>query len=183
MKHQKFNWLSLIGLILLLGLITACGGGTDTTTEEESEVPAATESSESEEVADEEAMDEEAMDEEAMDEGAMDDLPEVCDGQDGHGMKIGFGNLGESVPFAVQVREGIESVAADCNVEIVNGEQRAGSPNCHRQYALIYDAGSGRRHPVQRPWQYRRLYLRHRRRHSHDCHRHRSRGLLRIYGC
>jgi ribose transport system substrate-binding protein len=46
-------------------------------------------------------------------------LPEICQGQDGMGRKVGFANLGESVPFAVQVREGIQKVAKDCNVELV----------------------------------------------------------------
>ena len=50
------------------------------------------------------------------------DKADVCQGLDGGGIKVGFGNLGESVPFAVQVREGIEKVAAECNVEIVNAD-------------------------------------------------------------
>ena len=45
-------------------------------------------------------------------------LPEDCQGQDGTGLKVGFANLGESVPFAVQVREGIEKVAKECNLEV-----------------------------------------------------------------
>ena len=49
-------------------------------------------------------------------------LPEECQGQDGAGLKVGFANLGESVPFAVQVREGIEKVAKECNLEIVNAD-------------------------------------------------------------
>jgi ribose transport system substrate-binding protein len=49
-------------------------------------------------------------------------LPEECQGQDGTGLKVGFANLGESVPFAVQVREGIEAVAEPCNLEIVNAD-------------------------------------------------------------
>lgn len=49
-------------------------------------------------------------------------LPEVCQGQDGEGRKVGFGNLGESVPFAVLVREGIERVAEECNLEILNAD-------------------------------------------------------------
>ena len=110
MQRKKFNWLGLLGLIILLGLIVACGGGADDSSEEEGDTPDVTESTDSEEA------------EEAMEEEEMADLPEVCDGQDGGGMKIGFGNLGESVPFAVQVREGIEKVAADCNVEIVNAD-------------------------------------------------------------
>lgn len=51
-------------------------------------------------------------------------LPEVCQGQDGSGMKVGFANLGESVPFAVSVREGIELVAEQCNLEIVTADNQ-----------------------------------------------------------
>ncbi len=54
----------------------------------------------------------------AGDAGAGD----VCQGQDGSGLKVGFGNLGEQVPFAVQVRESIESIAAECGLEIVNAD-------------------------------------------------------------
>ena len=46
-------------------------------------------------------------------------LPAECQGQDGTGLKVGFANLGESVPFAVQVREGIQEVARQCNVQLV----------------------------------------------------------------
>lgn len=46
-------------------------------------------------------------------------LPEVCQGQDGEGRRIGFANLGESVPFAVLVREGIQKVAEQCNLEVL----------------------------------------------------------------
>lgn len=46
-------------------------------------------------------------------------LPEVCEGQDGEGRRIGFANLGESVPFAVLVREGIQEVAEQCNLEVL----------------------------------------------------------------
>lgn len=47
---------------------------------------------------------------------------DVCQGQDGEGRTVGFGNLGESVPFAVLVREGIESAAAECNLQVVNAD-------------------------------------------------------------
>src|SRR5690606_16965703 len=46
------------------------------------------------------------------------DLPEVCRGQDGSGLKVGFANLAESSDFAVIVREGIQRVAEACNVEL-----------------------------------------------------------------
>lgn len=51
-------------------------------------------------------------------------MPEVCQGQDGSGLTVGFGNLGESVPFAVTVREGIERVADECGLEIVNADNQ-----------------------------------------------------------
>jgi ribose transport system substrate-binding protein len=53
---------------------------------------------------------------------ATDELPAVCQGQDGQGRRVGFANLGQSVPFAVLVREGIERVAKDCHVEILNAD-------------------------------------------------------------
>ena len=49
-------------------------------------------------------------------------LDPVCQGRDGENRTVGFANLGESVPFAVSVREGIERVAELCNVEIVNAD-------------------------------------------------------------
>lgn len=59
---------------------------------------------------------------EAGDDEAAADLPEVCEGQDGEGRTVGFANIGEAVPFAVLVREGIEGVADECNVNIVNAD-------------------------------------------------------------
>jgi ABC-type sugar transport system substrate-binding protein len=53
---------------------------------------------------------------------AAGELAEVCQGQDGTGRRVGFANLGESVPFAVQVRTGIERVAEQCNVQILNAD-------------------------------------------------------------
>lgn len=58
------------------------------------------------------------------DEGAEVAEDDVCQGQDGTGMKVGFANLGESVPFAVLVREGIERVAQECGVELVTADNQ-----------------------------------------------------------
>lgn len=52
------------------------------------------------------------------------DLPEVCQGQDGDGLTVGFANIGESVPFAVLVREGIEEVASQCNLSLVTADNQ-----------------------------------------------------------
>lgn len=54
--------------------------------------------------------------------GGGGDLHEVCQGQDGSGLKVGFANIGESVPFAVIVRQGIEAVAEACNLELVHAD-------------------------------------------------------------
>lgn len=50
------------------------------------------------------------------------ELPEVCQGQDGQGRRVGFANLGESVPFAVLVREGMERVAEQCDVALLSAD-------------------------------------------------------------
>jgi ribose transport system substrate-binding protein len=46
-------------------------------------------------------------------------LPEVCQGQSGEGLKVGFANISEEFPFTVQVREGLENVAAECGLELI----------------------------------------------------------------
>lgn len=51
-------------------------------------------------------------------------VADVCQGQDGSGLRVGFANLGESVPFAVSVREGIERVAEECNLEVVTADNQ-----------------------------------------------------------
>lgn len=119
---KRFKLVNLIALLVLATLIAACGGSSEPAAPAEeapaAEEPASEESAAAEEA--EEAMEEEAAEEEVMEEAA--NLPDVCQGQDGSGLRVGFGNLGEQVPFAVQVREGIESVAADCGLEIVNAD-------------------------------------------------------------
>jgi ribose transport system substrate-binding protein len=49
-------------------------------------------------------------------EPAADD---VCQGQSGEGLKVGFANISEEFPFTVQVREGLEQVAAECGLELI----------------------------------------------------------------
>lgn len=46
-------------------------------------------------------------------------LPEVCEGQDGSGLKIGVTTTADTQEFAVTVREGIEDVAAECNLDTI----------------------------------------------------------------
>lgn len=52
------------------------------------------------------------------DDGAA-DLPEVCDGQDGTGLTVGYGDLTSGIPFVTQVADNIREVADACNLEIL----------------------------------------------------------------
>ena len=47
------------------------------------------------------------------------DLPAVCDGQDGSGLKVAYGDLATGIPFVTQVWNNIQEVADACNLEIV----------------------------------------------------------------
>lgn len=97
----------VIASVAMVALIAAgCGDGDDE--------PAATDDGDTVEDAD---VDDDADDEEPAAAG-----DERCEGQDGEGRTVGFGNLGEAVPFAVLVREGIEEVGSECNLNIVNAD-------------------------------------------------------------
>lgn len=43
-------------------------------------------------------------------------LPEVCDGQDGEGRRIGVTTTADTQEFALTVRERVEKIAAECNL-------------------------------------------------------------------
>lgn len=103
--NLKWNMIGLLVVVTLIGLLAACGG----VSAPPAEAPAAPAEEPSEAPV-------------AEAPAAAAELPEVCQGLDGQGRRVGFGNLGESVPFAVQVREGIEKVAAECNVEVLNAD-------------------------------------------------------------
>lgn len=51
--------------------------------------------------------------------GETGEVTDVCQGQDGSGLKVGFANLGGGIPFTQQVEEGIQDVADECNLELV----------------------------------------------------------------
>ncbi len=107
------------GLLVLLGfLLVACGGGTE---EEGSVEPTQAPEQEADTSESTDSSGDTSGDTEA-DSEEMAELDELCQGMDGTGLKVGFGNLGEQVPFAVQVREGIEKIADLCHLEVVNAD-------------------------------------------------------------
>ncbi len=124
--HGRRGWWLAALLVLALAL-SACGsdggdGATETATDAGAapadDAPTAEEPAGSSETA-------AATEEASAAGGASEDeaaAGDVCQGQDGEGRTVGFGNLGESVPFAVLVREGIERVAAECNLQVVNAD-------------------------------------------------------------
>jgi ribose transport system substrate-binding protein len=102
-----------------LAFVLAACGGNDVAEEDAPDADEVEEDAADDEAAGEE--DEEAAGEEDGDDAAA-GADDLCEGQDGEGRTVGFANLGESVPFAVLVREGIEQVAAECNLNIVNAD-------------------------------------------------------------
>ena len=116
----------LLGLGLLAVLLLAACADLDEDDEADTDDPE--ESAENDDAA--EDVDDDAA-EDVDDDAAEDDADvpvadlvdtSVCDDVDGQGRTVGFGNLGESVPFAVLVREGIEAIADACDVEILNAD-------------------------------------------------------------
>lgn len=123
MKRTRGRHATLLAALLTLALLlAACGGGE----EPAEDAGAATDAAPTgEPTAAATATEDPAATATATDGGsdvAAGTEGDVCQGQDGEGRLVGFGNLGESVPFAVLVREGIERVAAECNVEILNAD-------------------------------------------------------------
>ena len=98
--------------LLITFAAAACGSDSETTSEQATattsapattKAPAATSDSSSS----------------SSDTSSASDLPEVCDGQDGTGLKVAYGDLATGIPFVTQVWNNIQEVAADCNLEIV----------------------------------------------------------------
>lgn len=102
---------SLKGLIALLAVIAlfvaACGNDDDVA--DEPAAPAATEAPAAPA----------ATEAPAPTEPPPPPLPEVCQGQDGTGLKVGYGDLTAGIPFVTQVLDNINEVADACNLEIV----------------------------------------------------------------
>lgn len=103
-RHGKALLVAALAVIVLAA--AACGGGD----EEPAAAPSATTAADTGAPA---ATTETPAETEAT------ALPEVCQGQSGEGLKVGFANISEEFPFTVQVREGLETVAAECGLELI----------------------------------------------------------------
>lgn len=108
---RRFGLLLGLGVAITLG-VAACGGGDD----EAAPVPAAT-TEEAAPATTAEATAEEPATTKAAAETS--ETSDVCQGQSGKDLKVGFANISEEFPFTVQVREGIERVAAECGLELI----------------------------------------------------------------
>ena len=102
--------LKVLAFLAALSLVAAaCGGGDDDEPAETTAAPAATEATTA------------AATGTPTDDAptAMADMPAVCQGYDGSGITIGYGDLSAGIPFVTQVLDNVMAVAEACNVEIL----------------------------------------------------------------
>jgi len=100
--------LKLLAVVLALSLVAAACGGDDDEPAETTAAPAATEATTAA-----------APATTAAAPTAMADMPAVCQGYDGTGITIGYGDLTAGIPFVTQVLDNLMEVAEACNVEVL----------------------------------------------------------------
>ena len=100
--------LKLLAVVLALSLVAAACGGDDDEPAETTAAPAATEATTAA-----------APETTAAAPAAMADMPAVCQGYDGSGITIGYGDLTAGIPFVTQVLDNLMEVAEACNVEVL----------------------------------------------------------------
>ncbi|MDE0351372.1 MAG: substrate-binding domain-containing protein [bacterium] len=100
--------LKLLAVVVALSLVAAACGGDDDEPAETTAAPAATEATTAA-----------APATTAAAPTAMADMPAVCQGYDGTGMTIGYGDLTAGIPFVTQVLDNLMEVAEACNVEVL----------------------------------------------------------------
>ena len=99
--------LKLLAVLVALSLVAvACGG--DDEPAETTAAPAATEATTAA-----------ATETTAAAPTAMADMPAVCQGYDGTGITVGYGDLTAGIPFVTQVLDNLMEVAEACNVEVL----------------------------------------------------------------
>ena len=100
--------LKLLAVVVALSRVAAACGGDDDQPAETTAAPAATAATPAA-----------ATETPAAAPTAMADMPAVCQGYDGSGMTIGYGDLTAGIPFVTQVLDNLMEVAEACNVEVV----------------------------------------------------------------
>jgi len=105
--------LKLLAVLAALSLVAVACGGDDDEPAETTAAPAATEAT----TAAATGTDDGAKDDKV--DPAMADMPAVCQGYDGTGLTIGYGDLTAGIPFVTQVLDNLMEVAEACNVEVL----------------------------------------------------------------
>ena len=100
--------LKLLAVLVALSLVAAACGGDDDEPAETTAAPAATEATTAA-----------ATETTAAAPTAMADMPAVCQGYDGTGLTVGYGDLTAGIPFVTQVLDNLMEVAEACNVEVL----------------------------------------------------------------
>ncbi len=106
--------LKVLAFLAALSLVAAACGGGDDEPAETTAAPAATEAT----TAAATGTDDGGTPTDAA-PTAMADMPAVCQGYDGTGITIGYGDLTAGIPFVTQVLDNVMAVAEACNVEIL----------------------------------------------------------------
>ncbi len=106
--------LKLLAVLAALSLVAVACGGDDDEPAETTAAPAATQTT----TAAATGTDDGDMDD-GSDTAMAADMPAVCQGYDGTGLTVGYGDLTAGIPFVTQVLDNLMEVAEACNVEVL----------------------------------------------------------------
>ena len=106
--------LKLLAVLAALSLVAVACGGDDDEPAETTAAPAATQAT----TAAATGTDDGDMDD-GSDTAMAADMPAVCQGYDGTGLTVGYGDLTAGIPFVTQVLDNLMEVAEACNVEVL----------------------------------------------------------------
>ena len=106
--------LKLLAVLAALSLVAVACGGDDDEPAETTAAPSATEAT----TAAATGTDDGAEDDK-VDTAMAADMPAVCQGYDGTGLTVGYGDLTAGIPFVTQVLDNLMEVAEACNVEVL----------------------------------------------------------------
>ncbi len=105
--------LKLLAVLAALSLVAVACGGDDDEPAETTAAPSATEATTAAATGTDDGAEDDKVD------TAMADMPAVCQGYDGTGLTVGYGDLTAGIPFVTQVLDNLMEVAEACNVEVL----------------------------------------------------------------